>query len=206
MRTRRTAETGFDDGTAQVRNIRDPRPTANEHQEHKTTHRPCRSWCMFCVMGRGVNSTQRRSGAFVVLEGCVLLWRWRGAEFVWCPCGVDFQKMFLSGLSCAGQQDQVESLAEAAHGRCPELEGEQRSSSTGLGTTESHSGARSQTYLERPPLVEVQWDHRVCGGARGWRGQNTKDCAGTSCRDQSPVRRKDTVLAGGICRILHEQA
>ena len=34
-------ETGFDDGSAQVRNIRDPgQPTAKEHQEHMTTRRP----------------------------------------------------------------------------------------------------------------------------------------------------------------------
>ena len=47
-------EMRFDDGTA--RNIRDPGlPTAHEHQEHMTTHRPYRSWCKFCVMGRGVN-------------------------------------------------------------------------------------------------------------------------------------------------------
>ena len=31
-------ETGFDDGSAQVRTIRDPgQPTAHEHQEHMTT-------------------------------------------------------------------------------------------------------------------------------------------------------------------------
>ena len=37
------AETGFDDGSAQVRNIRDPgQPTAKEHQEHMTELRPCR--------------------------------------------------------------------------------------------------------------------------------------------------------------------
>ena len=40
--------TGFDDGIAQVRNIRDPdQPTAHEHQEHMTTHRPYSSWCKF---------------------------------------------------------------------------------------------------------------------------------------------------------------
>ena len=34
-------ETGFDDGRAQVWNNRDPgQPTAQEHQEHMTTHRP----------------------------------------------------------------------------------------------------------------------------------------------------------------------
>ena len=37
-------ETGFDDGSVQVRNIRDPgQPTVNEHKEHVTTHRPHRS-------------------------------------------------------------------------------------------------------------------------------------------------------------------
>ena len=34
-------ETVFDDGSAQVRNVRDPGPpTAKEHQEHVATHRP----------------------------------------------------------------------------------------------------------------------------------------------------------------------
>ena len=58
------AETGFDDGSAQVRNIRDPsQPTANEHQEHMTTQRLHRTWCKLCVMGRGVISPHRRSDA-----------------------------------------------------------------------------------------------------------------------------------------------
>ena len=36
-------EMGFDDGSAQVRNIRDPGlPTAKEYQVHMTTHRPNR--------------------------------------------------------------------------------------------------------------------------------------------------------------------
>ena len=63
-------ETAFDDGSAQVRNIRDPgQPTVKEHHEHMTTHRPYRSWCKFCVMGRGVNSPHRRSDAQDDLEG-----------------------------------------------------------------------------------------------------------------------------------------
>ena len=38
-------EMGFDDGSVQVRNIRDPgQPTVKEHREHMTTHRPYRSW------------------------------------------------------------------------------------------------------------------------------------------------------------------
>ena len=47
-------EMRLDDGSAQVRHIRDPgQPTVKEHQEHVTTHRPYRSWCKFCVVGRG---------------------------------------------------------------------------------------------------------------------------------------------------------
>ena len=42
---------GFDDGSAQVRNIRDPgQLTVKEHQEHMTIHRPYRSWSKFCLM------------------------------------------------------------------------------------------------------------------------------------------------------------
>ena len=63
-------ETGFDDGNAKVRNIRGPgQPTANENQEHMITHRPYRSWCKLCVLGRGVNSPHRRSDAQDDLEG-----------------------------------------------------------------------------------------------------------------------------------------
>ena len=71
-------DVGFDDGSVQVRNIRDPgQPTVKEHQEHVTTHRPCRSWCKFCVMGRGVFAWHRRSG--FLGEGnrksrCLLCW------------------------------------------------------------------------------------------------------------------------------------
>ena len=63
-------ETGFDDGSARVRNIGDPgQPTVKEHQERMTTHRPYRSWCKFCVMGRGVNAPHRRTDAQDDLEG-----------------------------------------------------------------------------------------------------------------------------------------
>ena len=63
-------ETRFDDGSAQVRNIRDPgQPTASEYKEHMTTHRPYRSRCEFCVMERGVNSPHRKSDAQEDLEG-----------------------------------------------------------------------------------------------------------------------------------------
>ena len=66
-RTTRTedGETWFDDGSAQVRNIRDPgQPTVKEHQEHIPTHRPHRSWCKFCVMERGVYA-HRTGGAML---------------------------------------------------------------------------------------------------------------------------------------------
>ena len=33
------------------------------------THRPYRSWCKFCVMGRGVKSPHRKSDGRDVLEG-----------------------------------------------------------------------------------------------------------------------------------------
>ena len=57
-------ETGVDDGSVQVRNIRDPgQPTESEHREHMATHRLYRSRCKFCVMGRGVNSLHWRSDA-----------------------------------------------------------------------------------------------------------------------------------------------
>ena len=63
-------EMEFDDGSAQVRNVRDPgQPTAKEHQEHMTAHRPHRSWCKFFVMGRGVNAPHRRSNAQDDLDG-----------------------------------------------------------------------------------------------------------------------------------------
>ena len=63
-------ENDIDDGSVQERNVRDPgQPTAKELQEHMTTHRPHRSWCKFCVMGRGVNSPHRKSDAQDDLEG-----------------------------------------------------------------------------------------------------------------------------------------
>ena len=61
---------GFDDGSAQVRNIRhSEQRTEKEYQEHMTTHRPYRSWCKFCVMARGANAPHRRSYAQDDLEG-----------------------------------------------------------------------------------------------------------------------------------------
>ena len=60
-------ETGYDDGSAPVRNIRDPgQPTVNEHREHMTTRRPADHGC---VMGRGVSSPHKRLDAQDDLEG-----------------------------------------------------------------------------------------------------------------------------------------
>ena len=60
----------FDDRSAQVRHVCDPgQPTAKEHQEHMATHRPYRSWCKFCVMGRGVSAPHRRWNAHDDLDG-----------------------------------------------------------------------------------------------------------------------------------------
>ena len=51
-------ETRFDDGSAPVRNIRDPgQPTESERRDCTNTHRPYRSRCKFWVIGSGVNSS-----------------------------------------------------------------------------------------------------------------------------------------------------
>ena len=63
-------ETRLNDGSVTVRNFRDPgQRTESERRLHMNTHRPYRSWCKFCVMGRGVNSPQRRSDAQDDLDG-----------------------------------------------------------------------------------------------------------------------------------------
>ena len=56
---------------------RDPgQPTAKEHQEHVTTHRPYRSWCKICVTVRGVNAPHRRSDAQDDLDGVPHVSQW----------------------------------------------------------------------------------------------------------------------------------
>ena len=63
-------KTGFDDESAVVRNICDPgQPTESEPREHMNTHQPHRSWCKFCVMGRGVRTPHRKSDVQDDLEG-----------------------------------------------------------------------------------------------------------------------------------------
>ena len=60
-KTWRSGEMEFDDGCAQARNFVTQPTDCPRHQEHMSTHRPYRSWCQFCVMGRGVNSPHRIS-------------------------------------------------------------------------------------------------------------------------------------------------
>lgn len=36
-------------------------PTKNEYEEHMATHWPYRSWCPFCVMGRGKSNSHKRN-------------------------------------------------------------------------------------------------------------------------------------------------
>ena len=131
--------TRFDDGSAQVRNIRDPgQSTESEQQEHMTTHRPHRSWCKFCVMGRGVNSPHRRSDAQDDLEGVRR---------------VSMDYGFLGEKESEGQVTPVLVIRERRHKMTwvmllpkkelifPGLRRDQRSSLISVGTTELHSHA-----------------------------------------------------------------
>ena len=61
-------ETGFDDGSAQVRNIRDP-PTESEHREHMTIHRHHRS-CGVNSPHRGLDAQDDLEGVLHVSMGC----------------------------------------------------------------------------------------------------------------------------------------
>ena len=51
----------------------------------------------------------------------------------------------------------------------------------------------------------VQQDHRARGGPRCLPGQGTEGRIGAPHGGQSPARRKDIVLVGGVCGILDEQ-
>ena len=37
-------------------------PTAKQEEEHRIDHYPYRSWCKFCVMGRGIGFQHRHAG------------------------------------------------------------------------------------------------------------------------------------------------
>ena len=63
-------ESGFDDGSAQVRNIRDPgQPTANQHQRAHDHTSTLQIMVQILCDGRGVNALHRRSDAQDDLEG-----------------------------------------------------------------------------------------------------------------------------------------
>ena len=51
----------------------------------------------------------------------------------------------------------------------------------------------------------VQRDHGACGGPRCRPGQCNEGRTGAPHRGQSPARRKDIALAGGVCGIPDEQ-
>ena len=97
---------------------------------------------------------------------------------------------------------------------------EQRDSLINLDTTESCSGVaasqrlkrwkgnRTSTPRRKPVGREpVQWDHRACGGGSFARQARTLMKAASEHRigTRVPARRKDIVLAGGICCVLDEQ-
>ena len=45
------------------RSCKDPgEPTVEERQRHELTHCPMRSWCKYCIMGRGKEADKRRGG------------------------------------------------------------------------------------------------------------------------------------------------
>ena len=187
-----------------------------------TTHRPYRSWCKFCVMGRGVNSPHRRSDAQDDLEGVF---------------HVSMDYGFLGEREAEEQVTPVLVIRERRlkmtwamlvprkGTEFPDCKREQRSSSTSLGTTESRSGATTSRRLRhcrgkshklakmeaRPSRRDHQWVKASPMGSSNvqwdscWQGQNTEGRAGASHWDQGPARRKDTLLAGGICCVPDEQ-
>ena len=55
--TWRTETRAFTTAKFQARSVRDlGQPSVNQHKECMFTHRPFRSWCQFCLMGREVSS------------------------------------------------------------------------------------------------------------------------------------------------------
>ena len=206
---------GFDDGSVQVRNIRDPgQPTVKEHQEHMTTHRPCRSWCKFCVMGRLVSAPHRRSDAQDDLEGvpdvsmddgflgernrksrCLLCWSsangdTRRREPCW------FRERERSSLE--SQREQRGSLINwDTTGSRSDVTTSQRLKRWQREIGQARQEG-SQTVPERPPVggQPVQWSHRTCGRTRCRSAHNIESCLGASQKNQ---------LAGRICCVPVEQ-
>ena len=51
-----------EDENEPVKMAKDPgQPSAEQEKEHRVDHYPYRSWCKFCVMGRGVGFQHRRA-------------------------------------------------------------------------------------------------------------------------------------------------
>ena len=207
-------ETALDGGSGQVRNTHDAGPSADECREHVTTHRPYRSWCDFCVMGRGVNSPHTKSDAQEDLEKqcsmCrritsslarekseeqvtpMLVIRERRRKMTWAMQvprkGTEFSRFGRE------QRSSLTSLAGCTLTR--QRTGGRR---VGEGHRTGSSGEKpdrsGETASGRKP---VQPSHRAHGGTRGRPGQNTAGCAGASHWRQMPARCEDTVLAGGV--------
>ena len=211
-------EMGFDDGSAQVRNIRDPgQPTAKEHQEHMSTHRPYRSWCKLCVMRRGVNAPQRRSDAQDDMEG---------VPHVSLDCGVLGEKEPEDRVSLVLViREQRRALLVPREGtefpwiakRAAKFIGQLGHNRVTLrcdselaieALAREIAQARqegSQTVTERPPAGESQSNGIIERAVGLVAGQDTEGCTAASHTGQSPARRKDIVLVGGVCGILEEQ-
>ena len=214
-------EMGVDDGSAQVRNIRDPgQPTAKEHQEHMAAHRPYRSWCKFRVMGRGVNAPHRRSDSQDDLEGVphvsmdygslgeresenrvspVLAIRERRHKMTWAIVvprkGTEFPWIAKRAAKFIDQLGHNRVTL-----RCdnePAIEALAR----------EIAQARQEGVPERPPVGESQSNgiiERAVGLVSG-QARTLKAALKQSHRGQSPARRKDIVQAGGVRGIPDEQ-
>ena len=132
---------GFDDGSAQVRNMRDPgQPTVKEHQEHMTTHRPYRSWCKFCVMGRGVNAPHRRSDAHRTCQ--------------WTTGSLESGNLKSTCLPCwspanGDTRRRGQCWFRGKERSSPGSQREQQDSLTNLDTTQSRSGVTTSQRLKR---------------------------------------------------------
>ena len=199
-------EMGFDDGSAQVRSIRDPgQRTAKEHQEHMTPHRPHRSWCKFCVMGRDANAPHRRSDAQHDLEGVphvsmdkgflgvkesedrvslVLVIRERRHKMTWAMLvprkGTEFPWI---------AKRAAKFIDQLGHNRVT-LRCDNEPAIEALAREIAQARQEgSQTVPERPPVGEsqIQRNHRAHGRTRGWSGQNIESCIGASYWRQNPA-------------------
>ena len=186
-----------------MRNIRDPgQQSAKEHQEHMTTHRPYRSWCKFCVMGRAVNAPHRRSDAEDDLEGVphVSMWvPWRegiGRARVSCAGHPRTETQDDVGHAGSAKGTEFPWIAKRAarfidqlgHNRVtlrcdnePAIEAVARKSHK-LAKKVARLFQRGRQWGTASPMESssVRWDS--CRS-----GQNTESCVGASRGNQSPT-------------------